>query len=48
MKGVVGEHIVTTSFLFISFYQTASTKCSLFLEATPDWDTNKRNREGIK
>jgi hypothetical protein len=40
---VVGEHIVKASFLFISLYQTASAKYSVFLEAVPDGDTNKRN-----
>jgi hypothetical protein len=48
MQGLVGEHIVHTSFLLVLFYQTASTKYSLFLGLTPDWDPNKRNRERIK
>jgi hypothetical protein len=46
--GVVGEHIVKASFLFISLYQTASAKCSVFLETATGWGANKRNREGIK
>jgi hypothetical protein len=44
----VGKHIVGTIFLFISFYQTANTKCSPFLRVAPGWRTNKRNREGVK
>jgi NADH:ubiquinone oxidoreductase subunit 4 (subunit M) len=46
--GLIGAHIVNDSFLFVLFYQKASTKCSVFLEVIPDWSTNKRNREGVK
>jgi hypothetical protein len=46
--GVVGEHIVKASFLFISLYQRASGKCCVFLVAVPDWGANRRNWEGVK
>jgi hypothetical protein len=46
--GLAGAHIVHVSFLFMLFYQTASTKYSLFLRVALDRNPNKRNREGVK
>jgi hypothetical protein len=46
--GVAGVQIVYASFLLVLFYQQVHAKCSVFLEAVPDWGTNKRNREGVK
>jgi hypothetical protein len=46
--GLIVEHIVSTSFLFVLFYQNPNAKYSVFLGIIPDWRTNKRNRERVK
>ncbi|MDR0749412.1 MAG: hypothetical protein LBF62_07555 [Tannerellaceae bacterium] len=46
--GLLGAQIVNASFLFVSYYQKAGAKCSVFWEGIPDGSTNRRSRKGIK